>query len=78
MESSFAAAAKALEHLLRAHTEAAWALASRPGGGRAGIAHNMLDFAPDRPGSVLDRRLAAARAKRSTTSLSSKPWRPDR
>src|ERR1700693_4222060 len=32
-------------------------------GGRAGIAHNMLDFAPDRPGSVLDRRLAAARRR---------------
>src|SRR4029077_17848380 len=52
-KSSFAAAAKALEHLLRAHTEAAAALAARPGGGRAGIAHNMLDFAPDRPDSVL-------------------------
>ena len=59
-KSSFSAAAKALEHLLRAHTEAAAALAARPGGGRAGIAHNMLDFAPDRPGSALDRRLAAA------------------
>ncbi len=59
-KSSFAAAARALEHLLRAHTEAALALASRPGGGRAGIAHNMLDFAPDRPGSALDRRLVAA------------------
>jgi beta-glucosidase len=59
-KSSFAAAAKALEHLLRAHTEAAAALAARPGGGRAGIAHNMLAFAPDRPGSALDRRLAAS------------------
>src|SRR5262249_44679540 len=59
-KKSFAAAAKALEHLLRAHVEAAAELARRPGGGRAGIAHNMLDFAPDRTGSVLDRKLAAA------------------
>jgi beta-glucosidase len=59
-KKSFAAAAKALEHLMRAHTEAAAALAERPGGGRAGIAHNMLDFAPDRPDSVLDRGLVTA------------------
>jgi beta-glucosidase len=59
-KKSFPAAAKALEHLLRAHTEAALVLAERPGGGRAGIAHNMLDFAPDRPDSVFDRRLVTA------------------
>ncbi len=57
---NFAAAARALENLMRAHTEAASALAARPSGGRAGIAHNMLDFAPDRPGSLLDRRLVTA------------------
>ncbi len=59
-QKSFAAAAKALEHLLRAQTEAALALAERPSGGRCGIAHNMLDFAPDRSDSALDRRLAYA------------------
>jgi beta-glucosidase len=57
---SFAAAGKALENLMRAHAEAAAALAERLPGGRAGIAHNMLDFAPDRPESVLDRRLVVA------------------
>ncbi len=59
-QRSFAAAARALEHLLRAHTEAAAALSGRPSGGRAGIAHNMLDFAPDRPDSALDRKLVDA------------------
>lgn len=56
--SSFGAAARALEHLLRAHTEAAGAIASRGPGGRVGIAHNMMEFAPDRRDSALDRRLA--------------------
>ncbi len=59
-KKSFAAAAKALEHLLRAQTEAALALRGRPRGARCGIAHNMLDFAPDRPDSALDRRLVQA------------------
>jgi beta-glucosidase len=59
-KSSFASAAKALEHLLRAQTEAALALAARPSGARCGIAHNMLDFAPDRPDSALDRKLVQA------------------
>ncbi len=59
-QKSFAAAARALRHLLLAHAQAAAALAQRPGGGRSGIAHNMLDFAPDRPDSVLDRRLVDA------------------
>ncbi|HTY42459.1 MAG TPA: family 1 glycosylhydrolase [Thermoanaerobaculia bacterium] len=57
---SFAAAARALEHLLRAHTEAAAALKERIPGCRVGIAHNMLDFAPDRRTSAFDRRLAHA------------------
>ena len=56
---NFAAAAKALEHLLRAHTEASLALGERAGA-RCGIAHNMLDFAADRPDSVLDRGLVRA------------------
>ena len=59
-QKSFASAAKALEHLLRAHAEAGVTLAERPCPGRSGIAHNMLDFAPDRAGSALDRRLADA------------------
>jgi beta-glucosidase len=59
-QKSFAAAARALEHLLRAHAEAAAVLAGRPSGGRAGIAHNLLDFAPDRPESMLDRKLVDA------------------
>jgi len=56
----FAAAARALEHLLRAHAEAAAALKERIPGCRVGIAHNMLDFAPERRDSALDRRLARA------------------
>jgi beta-glucosidase len=58
--SSFGAAAKAFEHLLRAHTEASAELTSRDPGARVGIAHNMLDFAPDRPDSLADRRIAGA------------------
>jgi beta-glucosidase len=57
---NFAAASRALEHLLRAHTEAAAVLKERIPGCRVGIAHNMLDFAPERRGSALDRRLARA------------------
>ena len=57
---NFAAAARALEHLLRAHAEAAAVLKERIPGCRVGIAHNMLDFAPERRGSALDRRLARA------------------
>jgi beta-glucosidase len=56
----FAAAARALEHLLRAHSEAAAVLKERIPGCRVGIAHNMLDFAPERRDSALDRRLARA------------------
>ncbi|HEX4441105.1 MAG TPA: family 1 glycosylhydrolase [Thermoanaerobaculia bacterium] len=55
---SFAAAAKAFEHLLLAHAEAAAVLREASPGSRVGIAHNMLEFAPARPGSALDRRLA--------------------
>ena len=56
---SFAAAAAALENLLRAHVAAAAALESRDSGARVGIAHNMLEFAADRPENTLDRKLAA-------------------
>jgi beta-glucosidase len=54
---SFASAARALEHLLRAHVAAAAVLAGASPGSRVGIAHNMLEFAPDRLWSSLDRRL---------------------
>ncbi len=57
---SFASAARALEHLLRAHVEAAAILKQKAPGCRIGIAHNMLDFAPDRRDSAFDRRLARA------------------
>ena len=53
----FRAAARAFEHLLRAHVEAAAAIRERIPEARIGIAHNMLDFAPDRPDRFLDRRL---------------------
>ena len=56
--SSFSAAARALEHLLLAHREAAAAIRARNPGSRVGIAHNMLEFAPERGDSALDRRLA--------------------
>jgi beta-glucosidase len=44
--------------MLRAHAAAAEAIRSRCPGSRVGIAHNMLEFAPDRRDSALDRRLA--------------------
>jgi beta-glucosidase len=56
---SFAAAAAALENLLRAHVAAAAALRERDSSARIGIAHNMLEFAADRPANSLDRKLAA-------------------
>lgn len=56
----FHAAARAFEHMLRAHVEAAAAIRERIPGARVGIAHNMMEFAPDRPDRFLDRRLARA------------------
>jgi len=55
----FALAAKALEHMLAAHVEAVAAIRERDPGARALIAHNMLEFAPDRPGHAVDRRLTS-------------------
>jgi beta-glucosidase len=55
--TSFRGAARALEHLLAAHVEAADVLRTKSPGSRVGIAHNMLEFAPDRANSALDRRL---------------------
>jgi beta-glucosidase len=58
-EKNFSRSALALEHLLRAHAEAAARVKARVPGARTLIAHNMLDFAPDRPGHPVDRRLVA-------------------
>jgi len=55
---SFARSARALEHLLRAHAAAADAIKTRRPSARTLIAHNMLDFAPDRAGHPVDRRLS--------------------
>jgi beta-glucosidase len=57
-ESFAGAAARALERTARAHAEAAAAIRARAPGSRIGIAHNMLEFAPERGDSALDRRLA--------------------
>ena len=56
-QRSFRAASRALEHLLRAHEEAAAALREKNRSARIGFAHNMMDFAPDRETSALDRKL---------------------
>ena len=58
--TSFASASRAFENLLRAHTEASAAIHERDPLARVGIAHNMLDFAPDREGHFADRRLVQA------------------
>jgi beta-glucosidase len=55
----FAGSALALEHLLRAHVAAAAAIRERNASASVLIAHNMLDFAPDRPGHPVDRRLVS-------------------
>ena len=52
------AAARALDHILAAHAEAAGVLRDEAPGAAIGIAHNMMDFAPDRPGHPLDVLLA--------------------
>lgn len=57
---SFASASKAFENLLLGHVEAVAAVRESIPEARFGIAHNMLDFAPDRLESFADRRLAAA------------------
>ena len=52
------AAARALDHLLAAHVETAAVLREEAPGAAIGIAHNMMDFAPDRAGHPLDILLA--------------------
>jgi beta-glucosidase len=56
----FRAAARAFENMLRAHVESAAAIRERIPEARIGIAHNMLEFAPDRREKMLDRRFAHA------------------
>lgn len=56
---SFASAGAALQNLLRAHVAAADAIRARDASAQVGVAHNMMELAPDRPGSPLDRKLAA-------------------
>ena len=65
----FRAAARAFEHMLRAHVEAAAAIRERVPDARIGIAHNMLEFAPDRAGNILDRRLARVADRLYNTAL---------
>ncbi|HEX5855934.1 MAG TPA: family 1 glycosylhydrolase [Thermoanaerobaculia bacterium] len=52
------AAARALDHILAAHAEAAGVLRQEAPGAAIGVAHNMMDFAADRPGNPLDALLA--------------------
>ena len=56
---SFAEGGRALEGMLHAYAQAASVLRSANPRARFGIAHNMLELAPERPSSVWDRRLAA-------------------
>jgi len=57
---SFAEGARALEGMLHGHVEAASILRDANPRARFGMAHNMLDFAPERPRAWTDRRLAQA------------------
>ena len=54
----FSAGVTALENLLRAHAAAAAEFREVNPAARFGLAHNMMDFAADRPGSIADRWLA--------------------
>jgi beta-glucosidase len=65
----FSSAAPALENLLRSHIAASGAIHERIPHARVGMAHNMLDFAPDRPRSSWDRRLVAAAETLYNSSL---------
>ncbi len=56
---SFARSAVAFGNLLRAHAEAAARLKAKSPGARTLIAHNMLDFEPDRADHPVDRHLVS-------------------
>jgi beta-glucosidase len=66
---SFRAAAAALRHLLEAHVAAAAVLREIDPAARVGIAHNMLDFAPERPEHLADRALAGAAERLYNSAL---------
>lgn len=55
-----AAAIRAWDHMLAAHCAAAAEIRDVNPRAAIGIAHNMMAFAPDRPGNVLDRIVASA------------------
>jgi beta-glucosidase len=57
------AARRALDHILAAHAETAGVLRQEAPGVAIGVAHNMMDFAADRPGHPFD-RLFARQARR--------------
>lgn len=50
-------AARALDHLLVAHEAAAAEIRAAVPGAAIGVAHNVMGFAPERPGNPLDRLL---------------------
>ncbi|MCL4806189.1 MAG: family 1 glycosylhydrolase [Thermoanaerobaculia bacterium] len=55
--SSSRDAARALDHLLAAHEAAAARIREAVPGAAIGVAHNMMGFVPERPGSPFDRLL---------------------
>ena len=58
-KKSFSEGARALEGMLHAFVGAAEIFRAANSRARFGIAHNMLDFAPERPAAWADRRLTA-------------------
>lgn len=50
-------AARALDHLLAAHEAAAAEIRAAVSGAAIGVAHNVMGFAPERPGNPFDRLL---------------------
>lgn len=55
--SSARDASRALDHLLAAHEAAAAEIRAAIPGAAIGVAHNMMGFAPERPGNLVDRLL---------------------
>lgn len=58
--SSTRDASRALDHLLAAHEVAAAEIRAAIPGAAIGVAHNMMGFAPERPGNLVDRLLVKA------------------
>ena len=65
----FVAASHAFANMLRAHVAAAAAIRARVPDSRIGIAHNMLEFAPQRRGNPLDRLLTREGKRLYNTAL---------